>query len=55
MPRNDFTVNMAWGKVGRYVKTKFKKFESCGPFVHTIKEPYQCSKMLADNFLSMVN
>jgi hypothetical protein len=47
--------NMAWGKVGRYVKKEFKNFESCGPFIHTIKEPYQCSKMLADNSLSGIN
>ncbi len=39
----------------RQLCCKNKNFECCGPFIHTIKEPYQGSKMLAANFLSGVN
>ena len=38
----------------KHMKKKIKIFGRCILIIHTIKEPYQCSKMLAENFLSGV-
>ena len=54
---NDFTAKHGMGQSRYICKKYFLRILKVvrGPLIHTIKEPYQCSKMLADNVLSGVN
>jgi hypothetical protein len=56
--KNDFTAKEhGMGQSRQICKKYFLRILKVvrGPLIHTIKEPYQCSKMLADNVLSGVN